>query len=201
LDLQHQFEVAAPVEDAWQAFLDMPRVAPCLPGAEVTEVVDERNVKGAAKIKVGPVNLRFAGQAEMTEIDDANRSATLIAKGSDAKGRGNADADIRFCLTEIGEGRTLVDVHTALTLTGSVAQYGRASGLVDEIANQVITEFVTNLETELARDRQVGPEGAVGEMKTTESAPPEPRPARPASALVIFFRALAAMVKKWLRRS
>ena len=135
MDLQHEFDVAASIDDAWLAFLDMPRIAPCMPGAEVTEVIDEHNVKGGAKVKVGPVNLRFAGAAEMIEIDPVNHSAFLKAGGADAKGRGNADADVRFTLTEVGASSTHVEVTTILNLTGSVAQYGRVSGLIDEIAS------------------------------------------------------------------
>jgi len=198
MDLHHQFEVDADIQDTWPAFLDMPRIAPCLPGAEVTEVVDEHNVRGAAKVKVGPVNLRFAGRAEMTRIDDANRSATLIATGSDAKGRGNADADVRFSLTETGERRTLVEVHTTLSLTGSVAQYGRASGLIDEIANQVIAEFVKNLETELAGDSRTGREDAADQMAPAAA---QPQATRAVSGLRVLLRALVAMVRKWFRRS
>ena len=187
MDLHHQFEVAAAVDHTWSAFLDMPRVAPCMPGAEVTEVIDERNIKGDARVKVGPLNLRFAGQAEITQIDDSSRSALMIAKGSDAKGRGSAETEVRFSLSEAGDDRTLVDLHTELTLSGSVAQYGRVSGLIDEIANQLIAEFVENLEVELAQ-------------AATPTAAPAPTP-KAVSGLSVFFRALGALIKKWFRRS
>jgi len=201
MDLHHQFEVAADVEHAWPAFLDVPRIAPCMPGAEITEVIDERNVKGAAKLKVGPVNLRFAGQAEITHVDDATHSAVMTAKGSDAKGRGNADANVHFSLREAGESRTLVDVHTTLNLTGSVAQYGRASGLIDEIANQLIAEFVVNLEAELARPSEPVPAGPeTGEAPSVPAVAPPPA-TRAVSGLTVFFRALVAIIKRWFKRS
>ncbi len=197
MDLQHEFDVAASVEDAWLAFLDMPRIAPCMPGAEVTEVIDEHNVKGGAKVKVGPVNLRFAGAAEMTEIDPVNRSALIKAGGADAKGRGNADADVRFTLTELGASSTQVSVTTILNLTGSVAQYGRVSGLIDEIANQLIGEFVTNLEAELG----VGADAASADAGPSEAAASSPSKTPspttvPASGLKLFFKALLSMMKK-----
>lgn len=205
MDLHHEFEVAAKVEEVWPAFLDMPRLAPCMPGAEITEIIDDHNVKGAAKVKVGPVNLRFAGTGEMTDVDDEARSARLKAKGSDAKGRGNADADIRFQLTEGGHNQTAVDVTTSLRLTGSVAQYGRASGLIDEIANQLIAEFVTNLETELAPDvgSEPGPEPASDDPAPDHAAPDHsgPESATALSGLKIFFKALVAMIRKRLGRS
>lgn len=198
MNLHHQFEVGAAVQDAWPAFLDMPRIAPCMPGAEITEVIDERNVKGEAKVKVGPVSLRFAGVGELTEIDNDNRSAVLAARGSDAKGRGNADADVRFSLSEAGHSRTLVDVHTTLNLTGSVAQYGRASGLVDEIANQLIADFVQCLEKELAPAEEP-PAGEAAEATSAGAVHHRPA-AKAVSGLTVFFRAIVSMVKKWLQR-
>jgi carbon monoxide dehydrogenase subunit G len=202
MDLQHEFDVAASVDDAWTAFLDMPRIAPCMPGAEVTEVIDEHNVKGGAKVKVGPVNLRFAGAAEMTEIDPVNHSALIKAGGADAKGRGNADADVRFTLTELGASSTHVSVTTILNLTGSVAQYGRVSGLIDEIANQLIGEFVTNLEAELGVGADAGTSDAASSAAAasspskTSSPTISPRETTPASGLKLFFKALLSMLKK-----
>jgi len=194
MDLHHQFEVSATVEDTWDAFLDMPRVAPCMPGAEITEVIDDRNVIGGAKVKVGPVNLRFAGTAEMVEIDEPNRTALMKAGGADAKGRGNADADVRFTLSGADQDKTAVDVHTSLILTGSVAQYGRVSGLIDEIANQLLDEFVANLEVEL---------GGAKEPAATapQQPPPIPEPAKAASGLTLFFKAVWSMIKKKFKRS
>jgi carbon monoxide dehydrogenase subunit G len=205
MDLHHEFDVAASVDDAWSAFLDMPRIAPCMPGAEVTEVIDERNVKGGAKVKVGPVNLRFSGAAEMTEIDPVSRSALLKAGGADAKGRGNADADVRFTLTDVAGASTHVEVSTILNLTGSVAQYGRVSGLIDEIASQLIGEFVANLEAELG----VGADATLADASAS-SGSEQPGPAassprktsppasKPASGLRLFFKALLSMIRKRL---
>lgn len=218
MDLQNDFDVAAGIDETWDAFLDMPRIAPCMPGAEVTEVIDDRNVKGGAKVKVGPLNLRFAGSAEIVEIDVENHTASLKAGGADAKGRGNADADIKFTLTEAGPSRTHVEVATVLNLTGSVAQYGRASGLIDEIANQIIGEFVTNLEAELGsgvQEQSTAPVEASSPSTTPGAHPapevenPDPQPARepatagaaPASGLTLFFKAIVAMIRKRLGRS
>ncbi len=199
MDLHHQFELAAPAARAWPVFLDMPRIAPCLPGTEVTEAIDDRNVKGMARVKVGPVSLKFAGRAEMTQIDDTNRSAILSAKGSDAKGRGTAEADVRFSLAETGHGRTLVEVHTTLNLTGSIAQYGRASGLIDEIANQMIGEFVRCLESELGRDDMPAPDGGGDDSASAISA--SAPSSEPVSGITVFLKALMAVVKKWFGRS
>ena len=204
MDLHHQFEVSAAVEDTWAAFLDMPRVAPCMPGAEITEVIDDRNVKGGAKVKVGPVNLRFVCTSEMVEIDETSRTALMKAGGADAKGRGNADADVRFTLSEAGSNKPAVDVNTSLNLTGSVAQYGRVSGLIDEIANQLLDEFVANLEVELggAKESAVADESAAATSEPAlQHPPPIPAPVKPASGLTLFFNASWSMIKKKFKRS
>ncbi len=199
MELKHDFEIPTNLDHAWQVMLDVPRIAPCLPGAELTEVVDERNFKGLAAIKVGPVALKFTGQAELTEVDDANHSAVIKAKGADNKGRGQAQATVVFQLTSAGENATRVDVTTDLNLTGTVAQYGRASGLIDEIANQLIAQFVSNLEGVLQQD-QPGAAATDGEgaVSTDETLAPAPPPAaKPVSGLSLLFRALGAMIKRW----
>ena len=193
MELQNSFTVAADVETAWQVLLDVPRIAPCMPGAELTETIDDRRFKGKAKVRVGPVQLSFAGEAELTDVDAAAHSARLSARGSDTKGRGAAQADVTFALVEDG-GNTRVDIATDLNLTGSIAQYGRAAGLINEIAAQIIAEFASNLE------RQLSP--ATPENRA-EAAADTPAPATPVadnsiSGLRLLFRALTAMLGRWL---
>src|SRR5271169_6457400 len=130
----NSFFVAASPEQAWALLLDVPKIAPCLPGARLTETLAADRYKGEAAVKLGPVQLQFGGEAQLVAVDAAARSARVTAKGADRKGRGNAAAIVNFTLLPEGSG-TRVNVDTDLTLTGSVAQYGRASGLVKEIAN------------------------------------------------------------------
>lgn len=199
MDLHHGFEIPADVGHAWTVLMDIPRIAPCMPGAELTEVVGEDTYKGNARVKVGPISLSFAGTATITDIDPAARTARVAARGSDAKGRGTASADVRFALSPAGEGRTRVDVNTDLNLTGSVAQYGRASGLIDEVARQIIADFVRNLEAELARDGAPAAASALAAGQAERPAPAAPQNSGQAvSGLSVLFRALAAMVKRWL---
>lgn len=193
MELQNSFTVAADIETAWQVLLDVPRIAPCMPGAELTETIDDRHFKGNAKVRVGPVQLSFAGEAELTDVDAASHTARVGARGNDTKGRGAARADVTFALVEDG-GNTRVDIATDLTLTGAVAQYGRAAGLINEIAAQIIADFAKNLEGQLSP--AAPPEAMAGATADT--------PARPAlaadnsiSGLRLLFRALAAMIGRW----
>jgi len=143
------------------------------------------------------VALKFAGQAELTEIDDANHSAVIKAKGADNKGRGQAQATVVFQLTSAGDNTTRVDVKTDLNLTGTVAQYGRASGLIDEIANQLISQFVSNLEVVLQED-QPGAAASGGGGGGGEPSAPKPAPAaKPVSGISLLLRAMGAMIKRW----
>lgn len=190
MELQNSFTVTADVETAWQVLLDVPRIAPCMPGAELTETVDDRHFKGNAKVRVGPVHLSFAGEAELTEVDAASHTARLSARGNDTKGRGAAQADVTFALVEDG-GNTRVDITTDLNLTGSVAQYGRAAGLIGEIAAQIIADFAANLEAQLT------PAVPQAGAEAVTAAKPTPAAAESISGLRILFRALAAMIGRW----
>ena len=199
MQLENSFTVPAPPDIAWGILLDVPRIAPCMPGAELTETVGERTYKGNAKLRVGPVSLVFSGEAEISDIDEANRTATVQAKGNDTKGRGSASATVMFKLVADGDA-SRVDITSDIDLTGSIAQYGRASGLIDAIAGQIISDFAKNLETEIASaGGTAASEEAVSEADGTESAAPAPAAATSAdnsiSGISLFFRALWSMIR------
>jgi carbon monoxide dehydrogenase subunit G len=194
MQLNNSFTVPTDLDTAWQVLLDVPRIAPCMPGAELTEVIGEHAYKGNAKLRVGPVSLTFSGEAEITTIDEANHSATVHAKGNDNKGRGSADADVVFKLSEDG-GQTRVDITTELNLTGSIAQYGRASGLIDAIAGQIITEFANNLETEIGSDAAAPAGVSDSSAAPTEATPTPKQNDNSISGISLFFRAIWAMIR------
>jgi uncharacterized protein len=151
MEFDNSFEVPLPVGDAWKVLMDIRRVAPCMPGAELTDVVDDRTYKGKIGVRLGPVALTFAGTVKFEEIDDVAHKATVAAQGNDAKGRGAANAVAAFHL-EPANGGTKVLVHTNLTLSGAVAQYGRGVGIIQMTAAQIITQFSNNLKAQLAQD-------------------------------------------------
>ena len=150
--IDNSFEVPLPPGEAWKVLLDIERIAPCMPGAELTEIVDERNYKGKVSVRLGPVALAFAGQIEFEEIDDDHHKARAKAKGKDSKGRGGADATVDFKLEPAGAGST-VFVATDLNLSGSIAQYGRASGMIEGVATALIGQFADNLRVQLEGER------------------------------------------------
>jgi uncharacterized protein len=204
MEFDNSFEVPLPVDETWKLLMDIRRIAPCLPGAELTEVVDERTYKGKVGVRLGPVSLAFAGTVKFDEIDDANHRARVAAQGSDAKGRGAANATATFHLEPVSGGSRVL-VHTNLTLSGAVAQYGRGVGIIQMTAAQIITQFAANLQA------QLGPATAAPVPATTPAAPaiapaasaasaaPMP-PAKPISAVALAGAVLLAWIKRLLGR-
>jgi uncharacterized protein len=184
MDLTNTFVIPVPPDRAWPLLLDVERIAPCLPGATLTEVVDPRSFKGRATVKVGPVSLAFDGSARLVDVDETTRTARLEARGNDTKGRGGAQAEARFALAPDGGG-TRVTVQTHLVMNGAVAQYGRASGLMQEVANQLVTQFAANL---------------AGQLGDTPEAAPVAAAENSLSGLGIIGASLRAIIARWFRR-
>jgi len=144
VEFDNEFEVPVPVDQAWDILMDIERIAPCVPGAELTEVVDDKTYKGKISVKLGPVALTFNGKTTFEELDVANHSAKLKAQGTDAKGRGGAHANVAFHM-EPSDNGTKVIIETSLQLSGAVAQYGRGVGMVKDLSQQIIGQFAENL--------------------------------------------------------
>jgi carbon monoxide dehydrogenase subunit G len=150
MEFDNSFEVPLPPTQAWPVLMDIKRIAPCMPGAELTEVVDPTTYKGKISVRLGPVSLAFAGLVRFEEIDDQNHTARVKAQGTDAKGRGGANATASFRLEPTADGSKVM-VHTDLTLSGLVAQYGRGVGVVQSTAGKLMQQFADALKVELAR--------------------------------------------------
>ena len=198
----NSFDVPLPPDQAWAFLLDIRRIAPCMPGAELTEVVDESTYKGNVAVRLGPVALSFAGTAKFEDIDHAARKARVKAQGSDVKGRGGASAAVDFALQPSTEG-TKVVIDTDLNLSGSVAQYGRASGMIQSVAAQIISQFAAALRGEIAKTHApapvvAAPEAAAGAAPAAAAAPPA---AKPISGLSVILRALWGSLLGIFRRS
>lgn len=142
------FEVPQPVERVWDYLLDVPRMAPNLPGTELTEVVDEDNFKGRVTVSMGPVSLRFAGTATIVDRDEAGRRVVLNAAGADERGRGQASMVLTATLEKTAAG-TRVSVAQDLTIAGAAAQYGR--GMISDVTNVLLGRFATNVADDIPR--------------------------------------------------
>ncbi len=202
MDLHNTFEVPLPPVEAWKVLLDIPRIAPCMPGAELTEVVDDKTYKGKCGVKLGPVALTFNGIASFEEIDAAAHTAKVKAQGTDTKGRGGASALVAFRLEPAGTGSKVI-VDTKLDLSGTVAQYGRGTGMIQAVASQLIGQFAKNLEAELkATPVAVGasaPAGVVGNAVELAPVAAAERvavraPAKPISGFALLWAAFKDML-------
>lgn len=194
MEFDNSFEVPLGADETWALLTDIERIAPCVPGAELTEVVDENTYKGKIAVRLGPVALTFAGEARFESLDDAAHSARLKAQGTDARGRGGAHADVTFHL-EPGEAGTRVLIHTDLRLSGSVAQYGRGAGMVEDLSQRIIDQFADNLATSV-----LAPQEEEEEEEAGEAAPATPPPAQPVQMGGIGLRVLWNAILRAIRR-
>src|ERR1700746_1385835 len=140
--IKNEFEVAEPVEKVWRVFDNIPQVAACLPGAELTEDLGDDRYKGKVAVRMGPVRLQFAGTADITERDEAARRVVVHASGADEKGRGPDSLVVTATLARAGRG-TKVGVTQDLQLSGAAAQYGR--GMVSDVTAVLMRDFSANM--------------------------------------------------------
>jgi carbon monoxide dehydrogenase subunit G len=145
-----QFKLPLPPSQVWNALKNISEVAACFPGATRIEPVNEHSCKGIVKVKLGPMQLEFAGQFTFTELDDAQRRAVANAEGQDQRGRGRAESTISLQIESDSEGGSLGTVSAATELSGTVAQFGRAKSVIQAVAETLIGEFAKNLECKLA---------------------------------------------------
>jgi carbon monoxide dehydrogenase subunit G len=180
MEFDNTFEVPLPPAEAWPVLMDIQRIAPCMPGAQLTEVIDKTTYKGNIGVRLGPVALTFAGTVKFEDIDDANHTARVKAQGTDAKGRGGANAAASFRLEPAGAGSKVL-VHTDLTLSGAVAQYGRGVGMIQATAAQLMKQFADNLKKQLAVAPAAAPAPAAAVPANAASSPAaaSPQPAAP----------------------
>jgi carbon monoxide dehydrogenase subunit G len=204
LEFDNSFEVPLPPAEAWAVLMDIRRIAPCMPGAELTEIVDEKNYKGKVAVRLGPVALAFAGLVTFEEIDNANRTARVKAQGTDSKGRGGANAMSSFRVEDAAGGGSKVLVHTDLNLSGSVAQYGRGVGMIQTTAAQIMNQFASNLKAQIGRDL---PNPALAASTQTPGAPAAaatpatpPPAAKPISGFSLMSKVIWASIMKLFGR-
>ncbi|MCX9192431.1 carbon monoxide dehydrogenase [Carbonactinospora thermoautotrophica] len=146
--IESEFEVAAPVEQVWKYMLDVPRMALCMPGAELTEVVDQDTYKGRVTTKLGPVSMRFAGVAHVVERDEPAKRIVVNATGSEEKGKGQAQMLVTATLIRAGRG-TKVKVSQDLQISGAAAQFGR--GMIQDVTNVLLGQFAANVQDDIGR--------------------------------------------------
>jgi carbon monoxide dehydrogenase subunit G len=163
MKLEQSFEIKAPLEEVWAALIDIERVAPCLPGAEVTGREDDGSYQGTFQVKLGPTTAAYRGTLRMVDVDEEGHVATLSANAQERRGGGSAKATMVSTMSEAGEA-TRVDVQTDFTLTGRLARFGRG-GMIQDVSNRLLKDFSECLQRTLA------PEEALAAPPGTAAAP------------------------------
>jgi carbon monoxide dehydrogenase subunit G len=209
MKLEQTFEVQAPIDQVWAALIDLERVAPCLPGAAITERDEDGTYHGTFTVKLGPMTAAYRGTIKIDDVDEATHTATLKARGTDKRGQGGANATIVNRLSE-QDGGTRVDAETDFTITGRLAQFGRG-GMMEDVSNRLLRDFATCLQTRLAGEPEAaapavpsGAEVTAGDAAPEEVAaaapPPSPEPAKPLKGGSLFFSVLWERIKRLFSR-
>ncbi len=178
MKLEQSFEVAAPIERVWAALIDLEQVAPCLPGAAITGHDEAGTYEGTFQVRLGPTTANYRGTIKIESADEATRTATLAARGSDKRGQGGASATIVNTLHAV-DGGTRVDAVTDYAITGRLASFGRG-GMIRDISNRLLGDFATCLQSRL----QAEATAATGNTHVPAAAAttPPPPPAEPPEA-------------------
>src|SRR5215210_379115 len=148
MKFENTFEVDAPIDEVYAALLDVERVAPCVPGAEVLEKTGDDNYQVAIKVKVGPISMTYKGNVEIVERDDEHHRAVMRARARETRGQGTADARVNMTLTEEGPEHTKGTVEADVQLAGRAAAMGR--GVIQDVSAKIVTTFSQNLEAMLS---------------------------------------------------
>jgi uncharacterized protein len=206
--LEQSFEVRAPVERVWETLIDIERVAPCLPGAEITEASDDGTYRGSFSVRLGPTTAAYRGELDMEELDEQARRVVMRASGQDKRGQGSAKATIVSTMHEEGE-LTRVDVETDFTITGRLARFGRG-GMIQDISNRLLKDFADCLQQRIEAPPAAEPNPLDAVLAATPegaaAAPPAtggrdaPTTARPVGGFSLFFRALLDRVRRLFSR-
>jgi carbon monoxide dehydrogenase subunit G len=169
MQLENSFEVAAPPDQVFAYLLDVNKVVGCVPGAELSEVVDQSTFKGKVKVKVGPISVGYSGTARISERNEAERTATLSADGRETTGSGSARATAQMRVQPSGEGST-VQIVTEYHVAGRVAQFGR--GVMEDVSKRLIREMAECIQASLQTPTQ----------KTSDASSPTDQPSAPKPA-------------------
>ncbi len=192
MNIEDEFRVDVPVDEAWRVLLDVERIAPCMPGAQLQEIEDDE-FRGIVKVKVGPITAQYKGAARLTEVDDANHRAVILAEGRDTRGQGNASATVTATLQPDGEG-TRVTIVSDVTITGKVAQFGR--GVISDVSGKLLAQFVDNLERDVLSAPATAPSEASTPAGSAASTGPRTIDAPEAEPVDLLRTASAPVLKR-----
>lgn len=187
--IEERFEVQAPVERVWKYLIDPQRVVQCLPGAELLEMQDERSFLGAIKVKVGPLAMSFKGRAQFTEVNEETHQVRMVGEAREVSGSGSTRVTMLSTVAPLANGGAEVLVNAEVDLVGKIVQFGR--GMIEEVSRQMFRQFSACVRRQLEVPVEDG---------QTPSAEPVVAEKQAVAAAPLAFRALWAIVVRFLRR-
>jgi carbon monoxide dehydrogenase subunit G len=152
--IENSFEIPAPIDDVWSYLLDVEKVVPCMPGAELTEAIDGNNWKGKMAVKLGAVSLSFTGKVTIEERDEASHRIVIKGSGMEQRGKGAASATITSTMEQTGE-VTMVKIVADVKVSGQAAQFGR--GMMQDVSNKLTQQFADCLKESMEAEQQARP--------------------------------------------
>jgi carbon monoxide dehydrogenase subunit G len=200
MKLEQSFEVQAPIEQVWAALIDLERVAPCLPGAAITDRDEDGTYHGTFQVKLGPTTAAYNGTVRIAETDEATHTAILQARGTDKRGQGSASATIVNRLVAVDD-VTRVDTDTDFTITGRLARFGRG-GMIEDVSKRLLRDFATCLQERLAPEAAAPsaaetPAGGGARDRVTTAA----QPAMPVRGFSLLLSVLWERLKRLFGRA
>jgi len=183
----------APAERAWELLQDIERVAACMPGARITERIDERHYKGTVAVRFGPANLSFRGELELAAIEPATRTLRLLGKGTDTSGGSGASLDLTARIDAVDAGSCNLVGRSEVSLSGRVATFG--GRMADAVAGQVLRQFAANFSAALEKQATAGAAATAPAGEPLTGAPPAAVEETSLNGLALLW----AIVRGWLR--
>jgi uncharacterized protein len=196
MQLENSFQVGAPPDRVFAYLLDVNKIVGCVPGAELSEVVDPTTFKGKVKVKVGPITVAYSGTARISEKDEAGRSATLSAEGRETTGSGSARATATMKVQPSGEG-SVVEIVTEYHVVGRVAQFGR--GVMEDVSKRLIKDMASCIQSNLEARNDPPKDAKTDNSAVIERSTPPPRPqatAAPVNAFALLWHLIKLRVAR-----
>ena len=198
MKIHNSFEVPGAPADVMRMLLDAEQVVPCMPGAELVEIVDDSTWRTRMRIKLGPVGMEFDNRVQIESIDEAAGTARMLISGRDSRGKGGAEGSVDAVFEAIDGHQTRVTMDTDLRFSGQAAQLGRPN-VVQDVAGKMVDQFAACLGTRMAL--MSSSNGDAGASATPDTPPPPPPPpAKPISGFSILLAAFTGAIKRLFRR-